>query len=101
MLSGENKRAGLPSEKSDRCYPDKINGPVYFQKKRKKGKKTGFKNDICRFGGSMREHRKHPVELLCFSPDYVRKIVAVLKRGSSVFLFKSRMFCKKKNARLF
>ena len=60
--------------------------------------KAGLKNDICRSFGSMREHKKHPVGRLCFSPDYVRKIVAVLKRGSSVFLFKSRMCCKKKRA---
>ena len=66
LLSGENKRAGLPLEratlvirinkragfsglrleKSDRCYPDKIHGLVYPQKKRPLlfGESTRIKN---------------------------------------------------------
>ena len=58
--------------------------------------KTSLKNDMCRSSGSMREHKKHPVDRLCFSPDYVRKIVVVLKRVSSVFCLIRECFVKKR-----
>ena len=47
--------------------------------------KAGLKNDMYRSSGSMREHKKHPVDRLCFSPDYVRKNRGSFEEGLERF----------------